>query len=151
MAPSKSLLAFFLAVVALPKLKAWTTGEWHCHRLVPLSITSVVTPCTFPCLVIPPNTAHGQIVLRREMDGTPCKVTGSHPPAFQISRCRNGICQLPDLQLHLKRTKREDQLSRKRRGLVGSVKKKYKKRKEKRKKKKEEKKKRKAEAKKANS
>ncbi|KAL1468757.1 hypothetical protein MTO96_041274, partial [Rhipicephalus appendiculatus] len=42
--PVKSVLAVVIVVVALPKLKAWATGQWYCHRLVPLSITSIVTP-----------------------------------------------------------------------------------------------------------
>ncbi|KAL1471955.1 hypothetical protein MTO96_039640 [Rhipicephalus appendiculatus] len=101
--PVKSVLAVVIVVIALPKLKAGATGQWYCHRLVPLSITSVVTPCSFPCLLISPHRGHRGIILQKEVDGTPCQVSGSLLGAYQ---CRNGVCQLPYLQRHLKRAKR---------------------------------------------
>ncbi|XP_075740452.1 uncharacterized protein LOC142786698 isoform X1 [Rhipicephalus microplus] len=102
----KSIFAALVLFVALPQIKAWETGQWYCHRLVPLSITSVATPCTFPCLLISPHYGHHSIVVRQEADGTPCKVTTSPLEVQQGSRCRNGICPLPDLRLYLKRMKR---------------------------------------------
>uniref|UniRef100_A0A131YMN1 Basic tail secreted protein n=1 Tax=Rhipicephalus appendiculatus TaxID=34631 RepID=A0A131YMN1_RHIAP len=112
----KSVLAILILVVALPKFEAWATGQWYCHRLVPLSITSVVTPCSFPCLLMSSNHGHHGIILQKEADGTPCKVSGSPITAYQESQCTNGVCQLPHLQLHLKRAKRETTHTRKRRG-----------------------------------
>ncbi|XP_075740453.1 uncharacterized protein LOC142786698 isoform X2 [Rhipicephalus microplus] len=67
----KSIFAALVLFVALPQIKAWETGQWYCHRLVPLSI-----------------------------------VTTSPLEVQQGSRCRNGICPLPDLRLYLKRMKR---------------------------------------------
>ncbi|XP_037514328.1 uncharacterized protein LOC119390715 isoform X2 [Rhipicephalus sanguineus] len=138
----KSLLAWLLSVVALSNLAAWVEGEWYCHRLVPLQITSVVTPCTYPCVLLSPPNKHGGIIIRQEVDGTPCRVPGT-PGTIRMSLCSNGICHLPDMLTQLKRTKRETSLNRKRRGLVSYAKKKNKKRKEKKRKKKEEKRKRK--------
>uniref|UniRef100_L7MBZ8 Putative basic tail protein n=1 Tax=Rhipicephalus pulchellus TaxID=72859 RepID=L7MBZ8_RHIPC len=140
MAPIKRLLACLFTVAALPKLAAWATGEWYCHRLVPLQITSVVTPCAYPCVLRSPQHDQTGIILRQEQDGTPCKVAEHPSVPIQMSRCRNGVCQLPELQLQLKRTKREIKLRRKRRGLVKAIKNKHKKRKEKKRRKKEEKK-----------
>uniref|UniRef100_A0A224YCL2 Basic tail secreted protein n=1 Tax=Rhipicephalus zambeziensis TaxID=60191 RepID=A0A224YCL2_9ACAR len=119
--PLKSVLAVIIVVVALPELKAWATGQWYCHRLVPLSITSIVTPCSFPCLLISPYRGHRGIILQKEVDGTPCKISGSPLGAYQESQCTNGVCQLPYLQLHLKRAKRETTHTRKRRGAIGII------------------------------
>ncbi|XP_075542782.1 uncharacterized protein LOC142576516 [Dermacentor variabilis] len=139
------ILAFVLAVVALPKLKAWVTDEWYCQRLAPLSITSVVTPCTFPCLLISPYNAHARIFVRKEADGTPCKISGRASPPFQESSCCNGLCQFPAARLQLQRMKRETRLIRERRGLLKKIKEtltgKKKEKKEKKKKEKKEKKK----------
>lgn len=140
MAAIKSLLACLLSVVALPKLAAWVTGEWYCYRLVPLQITSLVAPCTYPCILLSPPNAHGGIILRKEADGTPCRVPGT-PGTIRMFHCSNGICQPPSIRTQLKRAKRETSLNRKRRGLVSYIKKKNKKRKEKKRKKKEAKKK----------
>ncbi|XP_075740446.1 uncharacterized protein LOC142786694 isoform X2 [Rhipicephalus microplus] len=107
-APLKLVFAAAILAVALPRLKAWATGQWYCHRLVPLSITSVATPCTFPCVLISPDYGHHGIVVRQEADGTPCKE----------SHCRNGICQLSGLRPHLKRMKRDTIHRRKRRALA---------------------------------
>uniref|UniRef100_A0A224Y430 Basic tail secreted protein n=1 Tax=Rhipicephalus zambeziensis TaxID=60191 RepID=A0A224Y430_9ACAR len=119
--PRKSVLAVLIVVVALPKLKTWATGQWYCHRLVPLSITSVVTPCSFPCLLISSQHGHRGIILQKELDGTPCKVSGSPLGEYQASQCTNGICQLPHLQKHLKRAKRETTQTRKRRALNENI------------------------------
>uniref|UniRef100_A0A131YNB3 Basic tail secreted protein n=1 Tax=Rhipicephalus appendiculatus TaxID=34631 RepID=A0A131YNB3_RHIAP len=139
MAPVKPLFACLLAVAALPHLKAWAPTDSNCHRLVPLQITSVVTPCVYPCLLLSPYNGYGDIVLRKEVDGTPCKIVGSQS-LLQESKCVNGFCQFLDFGLQLKRTKRETRLIRKRRGVVGKVKNKWSRRKEKRRKKKAEKK-----------
>uniref|UniRef100_A0A131YMN3 Basic tail secreted protein n=1 Tax=Rhipicephalus appendiculatus TaxID=34631 RepID=A0A131YMN3_RHIAP len=117
----KSVLAILILVVALPKFEAWATGQWYCHRLVPLSITSVVTPCSFPCLLISPHRGHRGIILQKEVDGTPCQVSGSLLGAYQESQCRNGVCQLPYLQRHLKRAKRETTHTRRRRRVNGTI------------------------------
>nr|XP_054923157.1 uncharacterized protein LOC126524492 [Dermacentor andersoni] len=122
MASLNYLLAFVLAVAALPKLRAWVTDEWYCKRLAPLSITSVVTPCTFPCLLISPYDAHARIIVRKEADGTPCKISGSASPPFQEASCCNGLCQFPVAWLQLKRIKRETRLIRERRALKEAVK-----------------------------
>uniref|UniRef100_A0A131YQD0 Basic tail secreted protein n=1 Tax=Rhipicephalus appendiculatus TaxID=34631 RepID=A0A131YQD0_RHIAP len=139
MAPVKPFFACLLTVAALPHLKAWAPTDSNCHRLVPLQITSVVTPCVYPCLLLSPYNGYGDIVLRKEVDGTPCKITGSQS-LLQESKCVNGFCQFLDFGLQLKRTKRETRLLRKRRGLVKKVKQKLNKRKEKRKRKKAKKK-----------
>ncbi|XP_075744685.1 uncharacterized protein LOC142803458 [Rhipicephalus microplus] len=115
--PLKSVFAAIVLVIALPHLKAWVTGQWHCHRLIPLSVTSVATPCTFPCLLISSHYGNHGIIVRPEADGTPCRVKRSPLGEYQESNCRNGVCQLPDLRLHLKRMKRETIHSRKRRSL----------------------------------
>ncbi|KAL1482442.1 hypothetical protein MTO96_033794, partial [Rhipicephalus appendiculatus] len=73
MAPVKPFFACLLTVAALPHLKAWAPTDSNCHRLVPLQITSVVTPCVYPCLLLSPYNGYGDIVLRKEVDGTPCK------------------------------------------------------------------------------
>lgn len=126
MALIRPLLACIFTAVVLPKLKAWAQRDIYCHRLVPLQITSVITPCVYPCMLISPHIGPARILLRQEVNGTPCKVTGSHSPqfkvsgsplaAYQVSQCTNGICQLPHVQLHLKRAKREATHTRKRRG-----------------------------------
>uniref|UniRef100_A0A6G5A389 Putative conserved secreted protein n=1 Tax=Rhipicephalus microplus TaxID=6941 RepID=A0A6G5A389_RHIMP len=126
--PLKLVFAAAILAVALPRLKAWATGQWYCNRLVPLSIvlasemfvpeqrhfflpkkgagfvikTSVATPCTFPCLLVSPHYGHYGIVVRQEADGTPCKAFRSRLEVYQESECRNGICQLSDLWPHLK-------------------------------------------------
>uniref|UniRef100_A0A6G5A038 Putative conserved secreted protein n=1 Tax=Rhipicephalus microplus TaxID=6941 RepID=A0A6G5A038_RHIMP len=140
MAPIKSLFTCLLTVVSLPQLKAWAPSDINCRRLVPLQLTSVVTPCVYPCILLSPYNGHGEIVLRHEVDGTPCKIPGSESFTLQISKCVRGLCQLLHDELHLKRTKRETRLIRKRRSLVDKVKKKMGRRKKKRKKKKGKKK-----------
>ncbi|KAL1474915.1 hypothetical protein MTO96_037667 [Rhipicephalus appendiculatus] len=135
MAPVKPLFACLLTVAALPDLKAWAPTDSNCHRLVPLQITSVVTPCVYPCLLLSPYNGYGGIVLQKEVDGTPCKIAGSQS-SLQESKCVNGFCQFLDFGLQLKRTKRETRLLRKRRGVVEKVKQKLSKRKRKRKEKK---------------
>uniref|UniRef100_A0A131YGL9 Basic tail secreted protein n=1 Tax=Rhipicephalus appendiculatus TaxID=34631 RepID=A0A131YGL9_RHIAP len=136
MAHIKTLFVCLFIVVALPKLKAWTQGDIYCHRLVPLQITSVVTPCVYPCVLISPHIGHAQIILRHEANGTPCKITRNQPLALQESRCMNGFCQLSDLGLQLTRRKTQTKLIRKRRGLIEKAKRKLKKRKQKKKEKK---------------
>lgn len=116
--PLKSVLAAVVLVVALPHLEAWVTGHWYCHRLIPLSVTSVSTPCSFPCLLISSHHGHHGIIVRHEADGTPCRVTINPLGEYQESQCRNGACQLPDVRLHLKQMKRETIYSRKRRSLT---------------------------------
>uniref|UniRef100_A0A224Y440 Basic tail secreted protein n=1 Tax=Rhipicephalus zambeziensis TaxID=60191 RepID=A0A224Y440_9ACAR len=139
MAPIKPLFACLFSLVALPDLKAWAPTDSDCHRLVPLQITSVATPCVYPCLLLSPYNGYGGIVLRKEVDGTPCKIAGTQS-LLQESKCVNGFCQFLDFGLQLKRTKRETRLLRKRRGLVEKAKKKWNKRKQKRKDKKAKKK-----------
>uniref|UniRef100_A0A6G5A2B0 Putative conserved secreted protein n=1 Tax=Rhipicephalus microplus TaxID=6941 RepID=A0A6G5A2B0_RHIMP len=113
--PLRSVFAAVVLVVALPHIKAWVTGQWHCHRLIPLSVTSVATPCTFPCLLLSSHYGQHSIIVRHEADGTPCRVKKSPLGEYQESKCRNGVCQLLDSRLHLKRMKRETIHSRKRR------------------------------------
>ncbi|XP_075740458.1 uncharacterized protein LOC142786707 [Rhipicephalus microplus] len=142
MAPINLFFACILTVALLPQLKAWALSGNDCHRLVPLQITSVVTPCVYPCLLISPNNENSGIVLRREVDGTPCKITRNSSPSlqFQEFKCINGLCQFLNLELQLKRSKRETRLIRKRRGLFKKAKDKIKKRRQRRKKKKANKK-----------
>ncbi|XP_037268586.2 uncharacterized protein LOC119159867 [Rhipicephalus microplus] len=140
MAPIKSLFTFLLTVVSLPQLKAWAPSDINCRRLIPLQLTSVVTPCVYPCILLSPYNGHGEIVLRHEVDGTPCKIPGSESLTLQTSKCVRGLCQLLHDELHLKRMKRETRLIRKRRGLIEKVKNKMKRRKRRKKKKKDKKK-----------
>ncbi|KAL3220584.1 hypothetical protein MRX96_029761 [Rhipicephalus microplus] len=92
MAPIKSLFTCLLTVVSLPQLKAWAPSDINCRRLVPLQLTSVVTPCVYPCILLSPYNGHGEIVLRHEVDGTPCKIPGSESFTLQISKCVRGLC-----------------------------------------------------------
>uniref|UniRef100_A0A6G5A0T6 Putative conserved secreted protein n=1 Tax=Rhipicephalus microplus TaxID=6941 RepID=A0A6G5A0T6_RHIMP len=128
MAPINLFFACLLRVALLAQLKAWAPSENDCHRLVPLQITSVVTPCVYPCLLIFPNNENSGIVLRQEVDGTPCKITRNPSISLKESKCMNGVCQFLDLGLQLKRSKREIRLIRKRRGLFKKVKEKFQKR-----------------------
>uniref|UniRef100_A0A6G5A1D2 Putative conserved secreted protein n=1 Tax=Rhipicephalus microplus TaxID=6941 RepID=A0A6G5A1D2_RHIMP len=124
MAPINLFFACLPTVALLPQLKAWAPSENDCHRLVSLQITSVVTPCVYPCLLTSPNNENSGIVLRREADGTPCKITGNPSTSLQLqeSKCMNGVCQFLDLGLQLKWSKRETRLIRKRRGLFRKAK-----------------------------
>ncbi|XP_075542563.1 uncharacterized protein LOC142576349 isoform X2 [Dermacentor variabilis] len=92
-------------IFALPNRKASSNTERYCQRLVPRSITSVITPCAFPC-VLSHRDIIPVVVLYREVDGTPCQVGGTFLTQAQISTCKQGICQQPNSQAPLKRGKR---------------------------------------------
>uniref|UniRef100_A0A131YS19 Basic tail secreted protein n=1 Tax=Rhipicephalus appendiculatus TaxID=34631 RepID=A0A131YS19_RHIAP len=53
----------------------------HCQRLIPSALTSVITPCRFPCRLSHRESSYS-IILEYDPDGTPC----------QVGRCRGGSC-----------------------------------------------------------
>ncbi|XP_077551357.1 uncharacterized protein LOC144165119 [Haemaphysalis longicornis] len=80
---------------ASPNIKALSLGPWYCYRLVPAFITSAVTPCTYPCLLLSPHE-HPHIVVHPEPNGTPC-------PG---GTCRGSVCRTTSPNAILKRKKR---------------------------------------------
>ncbi|XP_037564961.1 keratin, type I cytoskeletal 9-like [Dermacentor silvarum] len=84
-------LAFTLLTTGGPfKIQALKPSPLYCQRLVPPVITSVLSPCTFPC-VLRLSEAHWNIVLQSESDGTPCRG----------GLCASGICKpTPSFQGH---------------------------------------------------
>lgn len=81
MAKTGVLFATLAIIVAEVAASDASSLQWYCHRMVPRWITSVVTPCTFPCLLITPHQ-HPHIVVHKEVDGTSC-MTG---------HCSRGVC-----------------------------------------------------------
>ncbi|KAL1466825.1 hypothetical protein MTO96_026386 [Rhipicephalus appendiculatus] len=53
----------------------------NCHRLMPPALTSIMTPCRFPCGLNYRENSYS-IVLGYDPDGTPC----------HMGRCRGGVC-----------------------------------------------------------
>ncbi|XP_049270868.1 uncharacterized protein LOC119388999 [Rhipicephalus sanguineus] len=119
-----SLSALCIATIATilasgqPKSAAWAAADWYCMRLLPLSVTSAVTPCMFPCLWTSSNAPGQIILLHTEVDGTPCKVPTGGLSGFLISQCSNGRCNMPGVLRRSKRIKREIILHRQRRGAI---------------------------------
>lgn len=91
------LLMFFLGNgfdngEATAKLRAISLSPWYCHRLVPVFITSAVTPCTYPCLLLSAHE-HPHIVVRPESDGTPCRITTGRNHGFKMGTCGGSVCR----------------------------------------------------------
>ncbi|XP_037515349.1 uncharacterized protein LOC119391770 [Rhipicephalus sanguineus] len=94
---TRQFIAFVLFATAaggLSQVRALYQSVFNCRRIVPPVITTIYSPCTFPC-VLPLGDGVGKVMLLLERDGTPCK------GGF----CKSGICkEIPSfpLQNHLK-------------------------------------------------
>ncbi|XP_075744686.1 uncharacterized protein LOC142803459 [Rhipicephalus microplus] len=76
-------------------LSQFYQNRLYCHRLMPPVLTSIVTPCRFPC-----RLKHDEysdiIIIRYNPDGTPCG----------MGRCRGGVCLKPRLYIGLESFRR---------------------------------------------
>ncbi|KAL1478077.1 hypothetical protein MTO96_035242 [Rhipicephalus appendiculatus] len=77
---------FFAFVIfsagGLCQVQAFLLSPLNCHRIVPPATNTIVSPCTFPCL-LPLGEGDSRVVFKLERDGTPCK------GGF----CKSGICK----------------------------------------------------------
>ncbi|XP_037564858.2 ras guanine nucleotide exchange factor E-like isoform X3 [Dermacentor silvarum] len=80
---SSRLISVLFFIVAGPCQTECTYGSiLNCQRLVSPAVTSVLTPCQFPC-IIPYLRAPFNIIVQPEPDGTPCRYMG---------HCNEGAC-----------------------------------------------------------
>ncbi|XP_077507806.1 uncharacterized protein LOC144118898 [Amblyomma americanum] len=105
MAPTQYFLPVLTLTMVFSFIQASIATRQYCYRLTPLSITSAITPCTFPCLLLSSNP-QPRIFIHIETDGTPCRVGGGSHIGFLVSQCRRGVCQRPHSLGDLKRSKR---------------------------------------------
>ncbi|XP_075740462.1 uncharacterized protein LOC142786711 isoform X2 [Rhipicephalus microplus] len=62
-------------------LSQFYQSQLYCHRLMPPALTSIVTPCRFPCM-LKYDEYSDSIMIRYDPDGTLCG----------MGRCRGGVC-----------------------------------------------------------
>ncbi|XP_077551355.1 uncharacterized protein LOC144165117 isoform X1 [Haemaphysalis longicornis] len=105
MAEAGLLLAIIGLTIVVPAIDASSLSPWYCQRLVSPWITSVVTPCMFPCLFISPHEHH-HIVMHSEVDGTSCKVPSGLHQDTKMGTCKRGVCTPTVGHRVLKRKKR---------------------------------------------
>lgn len=96
------ILAVLIAALATP---AFSSNSWYCHRLVSQFITSYVTPCTFPCLVVSRHEGP-KIIVQREPDGTTCRIPQGFRQERKIGKCRSSVCRPAEPFTVLKRKRR---------------------------------------------
>lgn len=105
MATIQNFLSVLGAFYVLSNVHAYAWRQPYCYRLVPLQITAVATPCSYPCLVLSRNV-QPTIHVQQEVDGTPCTVPGMQRDSQWTSQCMGGVCLLPQSSHALKRAKR---------------------------------------------
>uniref|UniRef100_A0A131XNE3 Putative glycine rich secreted protein n=1 Tax=Hyalomma excavatum TaxID=257692 RepID=A0A131XNE3_9ACAR len=105
MATIQNFLSVLGAFYVLSNVHAYAWRQPYCYRLVPLQITAVATPCSYPCLVLSRNV-QPTIHVQQEVDGTPCTVPGMQRDSQWTSQCMGGVCLQPQSSHALKRAKR---------------------------------------------
>lgn len=105
MAETNVFSKLFVIFAAVHTTTAFSSSSWYCHRLVPQFITSYVTPCTFPCLVVSRHE-HPSIIVQSEPEGTPCHIPAGLPQEGKVGKCQRRVCHQDESYKVLKRKRR---------------------------------------------